>query len=51
LTGLFKNYNYSATGSPEQARYLKQIDNLAKSIPENIIDDDLESTEPAPDVA
>ncbi len=51
LTGLFKNYNYAATGSPEHDRYLRQIDDLAGSIPENIIDDDVESTEPAPDAA
>ncbi len=51
LTGLFKNYNYAATGSPEHDRYLKQIDDLAGSIAENIIDDDVESTEPAPDAA
>jgi V/A-type H+-transporting ATPase subunit A len=50
LTGLFKNYNYAATGSPEHDRYLKEIDDLAGSIPENIIDD-VESTEPAPDAA
>jgi hypothetical protein len=51
LTGLFKNYNYAATGSPEHDRYLKQIDDLARSIPENMMEDDLESAEPAPDAA
>ncbi len=49
LTGLFKNYNYAATGSPEHDRYLKEIDELARSIPESMTEGDLEPAEPAPD--
>ncbi len=49
LTGLFKNYNYAATGSPEHDRYLKEIDELARSIPESMTEGDLEPAETAPD--
>ena len=33
LTGLFKNLNYAAEGSPDRKTYRKQIDDLAKSVP------------------
>jgi V/A-type H+-transporting ATPase subunit A len=33
LTGLFKNLNYAAEGSPDRKSYRKQIDDLAKSVP------------------
>ncbi len=32
FTGLFKNFNYARTDSPDYQRYLKEIDALAKSI-------------------
>jgi V/A-type H+-transporting ATPase subunit A len=34
LTGLFKNYNYASSDSPEHDRYLLQIDQLAAAVPE-----------------
>jgi V/A-type H+-transporting ATPase subunit A len=32
LTGLFKNYNYSSEASPDRAKYLKQMEDLANSV-------------------
>ena len=32
LTGLFKNLNYAATGTPENAGYKKQIEELVKTL-------------------
>jgi V/A-type H+-transporting ATPase subunit A len=32
LTGLFKNLNYAATGSPEFTSYRTQIDELVKTL-------------------
>ena len=33
LTGLFKNFNYAASDSPEYQRLLQDIDALAESTP------------------
>ena len=32
LTGLFKNFNYSSEDSPDRAKYLKQMEELAASV-------------------
>ena len=32
LTGLFKNFNYSSEDSPDRAKYLKQMEELADSV-------------------
>jgi V/A-type H+-transporting ATPase subunit A len=32
LTGLFKNFNYSSEDSPDRAKYLKQMEDLADSV-------------------
>jgi V/A-type H+-transporting ATPase subunit A len=32
LTGLFKNFNYSGEDSPDRAKYLKQMEELADSV-------------------
>ena len=34
LTGLFKNFNYAATDSPDYASLLRQIDELADAVPQ-----------------
>jgi V/A-type H+-transporting ATPase subunit A len=35
LTGLFKNYNYAASDSPEHDKYLKEIAALAAKVPQS----------------